>query len=76
MPEMNGRALAARIKAHHPDVCVLYISGHPEDIIARPGILDPEVSLLNKPFGPSELLDRIRTLLDQPASSSKAAKTN
>ncbi len=64
MPEMSGRDLATQIKAMHPDIKVLYMSGYPRDTIAAHGILNSSVDLLNKPFSLDEFLQVIRRVLD------------
>jgi len=64
MPEMSGRDLASQIKAMHPDVKVLYMSGYPRDTISAHGILSSSVDLLNKPFSLDEFQQVIRRILD------------
>lgn len=50
MPGMSGRALAEKVAARHPGINVLYVSGYPDETIARHGVLDPEMHFLQKPF--------------------------
>ena len=50
MPEMNGPELARRIRAHRPDLQVLYVSGHPADELKRLGVPDSGRAHLRKPF--------------------------
>lgn len=64
MPEMSGRDLATQIKAMHPDIKVLYMSGYPRDTITAHGILSSKVDLLNKPFSLDEFQQVIRRVLD------------
>ncbi|HEX5531476.1 MAG TPA: response regulator, partial [Methylomirabilota bacterium] len=64
MPVMNGPALAERIQRMHPETKVLYMSGYNDDAIVRPNVLEPETSLLQKPFTPTELARRVRETLD------------
>ncbi|MFA6111324.1 MAG: PAS domain S-box protein [Candidatus Latescibacterota bacterium] len=64
MPEMNGRELANTLKAMHPEVKVLFMSGYSEGIIDRHGVLDARVSFLEKPFDPATLASKVRALLD------------
>jgi len=65
MPGMSGSELAARLEAERPGLRVLYISGYPEDAIARHGVLHPGRSFLQKPFPPGVLLRTVREILDQ-----------
>ncbi len=65
MPDMNGKQLAARLRACQPDLPVLFISGYTANVIAQHGVLEAEVNLLEKPFDCRQLLARVRELLDQ-----------
>ncbi|MGH9831021.1 MAG: response regulator, partial [Blastocatellia bacterium] len=63
MPEMDGRKLATRLKQISPDLHVLYMSGYTDDVIARRGVLNPNILLLSKPFTRSVLLQKVREAL-------------
>ncbi len=64
MPGLNGKELADRVEAARPGVRVLYISGYSENTIVHHGVLDAGVELLQKPFRPGDLAERVRQLLD------------
>ncbi|WP_437493441.1 ATP-binding protein [Sorangium sp. So ce1014] len=64
MPGMNGRELAERALAIQPRACVLYMSGYAEDVLAG-AEADRELVLLQKPFTPEALAQRVRDLLDR-----------
>ncbi len=64
MPGLDGRAVANELRRHHPDLRVLYVSGHAQDVIAKRGVLEPGIELLPKPFTASSLLARVRAVLD------------
>ncbi len=64
MPRMNGRELAEKIKAIHPETTVLYMSGYTDDIISKHGVLEEDVYFLPKPFTPSILATKIREILE------------
>ena len=63
---MNGRDLARRLRERRPELRVLYVSGYTEDAVLRRGVLEQGLAYLQKPFGPPELLARVRALLDRP----------
>ncbi|WP_438011513.1 ATP-binding protein [Sorangium sp. So ce321] len=64
MPGMNGRELAERALALHPRARVLYMSGYADDVFAG-AEPDGERALLQKPFTPDTLAQRVRDLLDR-----------
>lgn len=55
MPDINGRELAAQLLTMRPDLKLLYISGYPENIIAKHGMLNEDVILVQKPFSIEKL---------------------
>ncbi len=63
MPGMNGRELAARLRITRPGLRVLFTSGYGEDVIARHGVLEPGVLLLQKPYALPRLAGLVRTAL-------------
>ena len=65
LPRMNGRDLADRLKVLLPPLKVLFISGFTADVIAKRGVLDPDVVLLQKPFSPAALTAKVREILMQ-----------
>ena len=64
MPHMLGKELATKIRETCPAVKVLYMSGYAQPVLASQGTLDPGVTLVEKPFTESRLLQRIRDVLD------------
>ena len=63
MPGMNGRELAERLTQRRPGLRVLYTSGYGEDVIARHGVLEPGVLLLQKPYALPKLAGLVRAAL-------------
>ncbi len=63
MPGVNGRELARLVRAARPETRVLYMSGYSEHALARNGVLDEGIALLQKPFTLSGLRDRVREKL-------------
>jgi CheY-like chemotaxis protein len=64
MPQMSGKVLADRMPALHPEARVLFMSGYTDDAIIRNGIQDTNAFLLQKPFSPSGLIQKVREVLD------------
>lgn len=64
MPEMNGRELAERIKAIHPEVQCLFMSGYTSNVITHQGILDEGVQFIEKPFTVKILADKVYRMLN------------
>ena len=65
MPGMSGRELSDRARALKPDLKILYTSGYTREGFLRDGKLDPDISLLAKPFTLQQLAGRLRELLDR-----------
>ena len=65
MPGLSGRELSDRARALRPDIKTLYTSGYTRETFLRDGKLDPDISLLAKPFTLQELAKRLRDLLDR-----------
>jgi two-component system, cell cycle sensor histidine kinase and response regulator CckA len=63
MPGILGKELAERLLARDPRVRVLFMSGYAQPILASRGTLDPGVTLIEKPFGKSELLAAVHRQL-------------
>jgi FixJ family two-component response regulator len=55
MPGMSGWTLAEILSTKRPDMKVLYMSGYPDGIIAKHGLLKQGMSVLRKPFTRNEL---------------------
>ena len=65
MPGISGGDLARRLRENRPDLDALFLSGYPEETgEVDAGLLNPG-RFLQKPFTDEELLEKIRTILDQ-----------
>jgi two-component system, cell cycle sensor histidine kinase and response regulator CckA len=60
---MSGRDLAGQIDRLRPGVPVLFMSGYNADAIATRGVLEPGISVVEKPFTSADLLDKVHELL-------------
>jgi DNA-binding response OmpR family regulator len=62
----GGRGeLEGLLRAWHPNILMLAISGQPEDTLRSNGALCEEWEYLAKPFSADELARRVRKLLDR-----------
>jgi two-component system cell cycle sensor histidine kinase/response regulator CckA len=64
MPQMGGPELAEKFRLQRPQCRVLFLSGYAGDAVFRHGVLESEHSFLPKPFTPSALIQKIRSILD------------
>jgi len=65
MPELNGRELVERLRPIRPDMRVLFMTGYTELEDADESMPVGELPLIQKPFTPDSLAQRIRRVLDQ-----------
>lgn len=66
MPGDNGPALARRLQQQLPGIRLMYISGYVENPALREEVLGHDLPFLQKPYGPDELLAKVREVLDSP----------
>ena len=64
MPRMGGCELVELLHPLYPNMKILYIFGHHEDVLARHG-LEMKAAVLQKPFDLNILGHKVRALLDQ-----------
>jgi DNA-binding response OmpR family regulator len=62
LPDMSGIDVARRLRAVHPVLPIVFVSGHAEPDILREAV--PGVRLLRKPFQSEELYAEVRRNLD------------
>ena len=64
MPQMSGRRFADSLRAAHPDIKVLFISGYLEESLQPSDRCEPEMFFLPKPFDTEQLAAKVREALD------------
>jgi len=75
MPGMSGYELARRLALLRPQMKVVYMSGYTENALMLQDQLSPGIQLLQKPFTPAALAQKIREVLDQEKMSARGAGT-
>jgi CheY-like chemotaxis protein len=71
MPQIRGLELAKRVTEFHPDICVIFMSGYSEDALVENQLLsERNTTLIQKPFEPEELAQKIRESLSRDFSPS------
>ncbi len=63
MPEMNGRDLSRALCASNPGLRTVLMSGYTAELIAAHGVLDADVSFLQKPFAIGALTEVVQQAL-------------
>ena len=64
MPGMSGTALAEMIRKRWPETRIILMSGYADDAVIRQGVFSGDMPFVQKPYSPSELLRRVREVLD------------
>ena len=71
MPQIRGLELAKRVTVLHPDIRVIFMSGYSEDALVENRLLfERSMTLIQKPFDPEELAQKIRESLSRDLSPS------
>ena len=65
MPGMSGPDLVGRLRPLYPSAKVLFMSAHIDDALSYRGVLTNGSPFLQKPFTRSDLIHRVRQLLDR-----------
>ena len=64
MPGASGKTVADNLTKARPEIKVLFMSGYTDNVIAHHGVLDPGISLLQKPFNATTLAQKVREVLN------------
>ncbi len=65
LPKMSGKEMSDKLRETWPDIKILYTSGYTENTIIHQGVADQDINFLGKPYVSSELLARVREILDE-----------
>ena len=65
MPKKNGLQAYQEIHMMNPAVKVIFMSGYSEDVLSAKSILDKGLTYILKPATPSELLKKVREVLNK-----------
>ena len=65
MPEATGLDLIKHVRANHPDIEIMMITGHPTITGAVEAIKDGAGEYLAKPFTAEELLSAVQRIVDR-----------
>jgi len=65
MPGLNGRELSERLATAQPGLPVLFMSGYTDDDVLVRSLLPEAAPFIQKPFGPDELVAKVRRMLAQ-----------
>ena len=63
MPRLGGQEVAERLRATHPDLKVVFMSGYAETGMLEDGHMPPGTAFLEKPFTFSALTESVQELL-------------
>ncbi len=66
MPDISGPELAQHLHPFFPKMKVLYMTGYTDAVIARHGLDDAAIDLLQKPFTIGTLAGKVRQLFTNP----------
>jgi two-component system cell cycle sensor histidine kinase/response regulator CckA len=62
MPQLSGPQLADRVRAVHPTLPILFVSGYSDDVLSARNLESPDVGFLAKPFTTAELFHAVDRL--------------
>jgi len=63
MPGMSGQQLAEVARARIPDLRVVFMSGHTDDMLVRDGARHGDIAFVQKPFTRESLLRAVEQAL-------------
>ena len=70
MPGMNGKILSEHLRLLRPDIKILFMSGYSADMMGLQIIKASKMPFIQKPFSTSQLLYKVREVIDANVSLS------
>ena len=64
MPKKNGREAYEEIRRIRPDIKAIFMSGYTKDLMVQKGIMEEGANFISKPLTPTDLLKKIRVVLE------------
>lgn len=64
MPLLSGPLLSEKLRGMYPGLKVLFMSGYTDAVVVRHGLLEANVSFIQKPYTPQALARKVRAVLD------------
>jgi two-component system cell cycle sensor histidine kinase/response regulator CckA len=64
MPKKTGKEAYDEIREIEPDIKVIFSSGYAPEIIRQKGLMDNNITLIYKPYSRTDLLKKVRIVLD------------
>jgi hypothetical protein len=68
MPQMQGKELADKVLALHPDTPVVFMSGYTQGLLSTQGVQKSGIHLIEKPFSEGTLLTKLHQVLREPSA--------
>ncbi|MEP9366403.1 PAS domain-containing protein [Xanthobacter sp. VNH20] len=68
LPRLNGRQMVDAAREKRRDLKVLFMTGYAETAAIAGGFMEPEMTMVTKPFAVEHLAARIRAMLEQSPS--------
>ncbi len=70
MPGMNGLEVQQRMAHEHPEIPLIFMTAHAEEVVAKRIVGLGAVGFLSKPFPDSSLIELIQRALHRPGQNS------
>ena len=64
MPDLSGPELVQRLQPFFPKMRVLYMTGYTDAVIAKHGLADDAIELMQKPFTVGALISKVQQILE------------
>lgn len=65
MPKKNGKEVYEEIIKLRPDIRTIFASGYTKDLILKKGFLEEGLTFVRKPISPTELLKKVREVIER-----------